>query len=230
MLKVYCFYLISLLLFFFIVWFLLNWIQSNKPTFTLRALVLNSDFFCSHCCHMAARCASVPKLIFFPAELGYFFTVAAGCFSILWVEATPLMQYLHPTPTPPQNTNGQVLDLFWEAIGQILLWKPGNPVHIVLLHMWVSSEPWSVYTGNLILATFKQQCEQQYKKKNPDLSKNRNEALGSQCEHSRSGTNHQCCPGETVEKSVLGFFFQVIRIILITDALKGMDVGVFLVK
>ncbi len=124
MLKVYCFYLISLLLFFFIVWFLLNWIQSNKPTFTLRALVLNSDFFCSHCCHMAARCASVPKLLFFPAELGYFFTVAAGCFSILWVEATPLMQYLpHPSPEHNWASFGLVLRSNW-ADFVVKTWQP----------------------------------------------------------------------------------------------------------
>ncbi len=30
----------------------------------------------------------------FPAELGYFFRVAAGCFSTMWVEATPLTWYL----------------------------------------------------------------------------------------------------------------------------------------
>ncbi len=48
---------------------------------------------------------------------------------------------------------------FWLVLsfGWILFWKPGNLVHIVLLCMRVSSfkMPWSVYTGNLIMATFK---------------------------------------------------------------------------
>ncbi len=74
---------------------------------------------CAECCHVRG----------FPAELGYFNTVAAGCFSCPRVEATPITWYLAPgmrtlPGNPPRNAIGLVLSSNWAGF---VLRKPGNP-------------------------------------------------------------------------------------------------------
>ncbi len=75
----------------------------------------------------------------FPAELGYFNTLSAGCFSCPRVEATPIMWYLYPGMRLLPGEPGQKKCVFypqqydfyqgipWKAIGRVLLKKPGNP-------------------------------------------------------------------------------------------------------
>ncbi len=82
----------------------------------------------------------------FPVELGYFNTVAAGCFSCPQVEATPILWYLAPgkpilsVETPPKNVlypqkaplehdlyRGNTTGLLLNSNWVVLLWKPGNP-------------------------------------------------------------------------------------------------------
>ncbi len=84
---------------------------------------------CAECCHVRS----------FPAELGYFNTVAVGCFSCPRVEATPITWYLAPgmrtlLGNPPRNAIGLVLSSnwagfvakIWQPWCQPLKWDTGN--------------------------------------------------------------------------------------------------------
>ncbi len=66
---------------------------------------------CAECCHVCG----------FPAELGYFNTVAAGCFSCPRVEATPI------TISDPRNAIGLVLSSNWAGF-VAKTWQPWQPL------------------------------------------------------------------------------------------------------
>ncbi len=101
--------------------------------------------------YMAAHCASVAKSTFYPRNWATFSSVAAECFSTLWIDATPLMQYL-----PPEHdwgSFGLVLRNNW-ADFVLKTWKPCS----------YSSFAHACQFRTMICSHLKQQCEQLYKK------------------------------------------------------------------
>ncbi len=81
-----------------------NWSQMKPAIGPFLCVILN--FVCCHLLNNAASgawgsdvacvCAECCQVRGFPVELGYFNTVAAGCFSCPRVEATPITWYLAP--------------------------------------------------------------------------------------------------------------------------------------
>ncbi len=94
------------------------------------------DEFWRNVASLAHQWTVLPSL---PTELGYFYTVAAGCFSCLRVEATPITWFLAPGMwiLPGGVLPKKHVFYPWNAIftgrvlssnfGRVLLWKPGNP-------------------------------------------------------------------------------------------------------
>ncbi len=81
---------------------------------------------------VACVCADCCQVRGFPAELGYFNTVAAGCFSCPQVEATPITWYLAPgmrtlPGNPPRNAIGLVLSSNWAGF-VAKTWQPWQPL------------------------------------------------------------------------------------------------------
>ncbi len=80
---------------------------------------------------VACVCADCCQFCGFPAELGYFNTVAAGYFSCPRVEATPITWYLAPgmrtlPGNPPRNAIGLVLSSNWAGF-VAKTWQPCGP-------------------------------------------------------------------------------------------------------
>ncbi len=123
---------------------LVNWSQMKPAIGPFLCVILN--FVCCRLLNNAASgawgsevacvCPECCQVCGFPAELGYFNTVAAGCFSCPRVEATPITWYLAPgmrtlQGNPPRNAIGLVLGWFWVAIGRVLLrktWQTSQPL------------------------------------------------------------------------------------------------------
>ncbi len=105
---------------------LVNWSQMKPAIGPFLCVILNfvccrllnnaaSGAWGSDVACVCAECCHVPG---FPAELGYFNTVAAGCFSCPRVEATQNNVIFSPwnanfTGEPPQNAIGLVLSSNW---------------------------------------------------------------------------------------------------------------------
>ncbi len=115
---------------------LVNWSQMKPAIGPFLCVILN--FVCCHLLNNAASgawgsdvacvCAECCHVCGFPAELGYFNTVAAGCFSCPRVEATPITWYLAPgmrtiPRNPPRNAIGLVLSSNWAGF-VAKTWQP----------------------------------------------------------------------------------------------------------
>ncbi len=99
---------------------LVNWSQMKPAIGPFLCVILN--FVCCRLLNnavsgawgsdVACVCAECCQVRDFPAELGYFNTVAAGCFSCPWVEATPITWYLAPgMRTLPRNPSRNAIGL-----------------------------------------------------------------------------------------------------------------------
>ncbi len=119
---------------------LVNWSQMKPAIGPFLCVILNFV-----CCRrrlnnaasgawgsdVACVCAECCQVRGFPVELGYFNTVAAGCFSCPRVEATQITWYLAPgmrtlPGNPPRNAIGLVLSSNWAGF-IAKTWQPCGP-------------------------------------------------------------------------------------------------------
>ncbi len=108
----------------------------------------------------------------FSAELGYFNTVAAGCFSFPWVEATPIIWYLAPananftrgtstktvyfaprntifTRGPPRKRHWLVLSSNWEDV-VVKTWQPWRETFFSLIESSIEHYLFEIDFCNII--------------------------------------------------------------------------------
>ncbi len=123
---------------------LVNWSQMKPAIGPFLCVILN--FVCCHLLNNAASgawgsdvacvCAECCQVRGFPAELGYFNTVAASCFSCPRVEATPNNVIFSPwnanfTWEPPSKCDwasfGLVLSSNWAGF-VAKTWQPWQPL------------------------------------------------------------------------------------------------------
>ncbi len=115
---------------------LVNWSQKKSAIGPFLCVILN--FVCCRLLNnavsgawgsdVACVCADCCQVRGFPAELSYFNTVAASCFSCPRVEATPITWYLAPgmrtlPGNPPRNAIELVLSSNWAGF-VAKTWQP----------------------------------------------------------------------------------------------------------